>query len=376
MKRRLSEFLETLRQAGLRISLAESIDAGAAVLISGIEPERFREAIAATVVKDQADRPVFDQAFDLFFAIPPSGRPKKKRSRQAGTSGVGSGGSEGDGISASTRPQAPTEERSHRATSTPETEDVRSPSTSCPRGDLRMRRKAILNRTFRDMPPEHVDDCVLLAEMLSRQLWAHKRRRRQRRRRGTLDLRRMLRRSTATGGVPMEPLFRARRPGRIDLIALCDVSHSCAAASEFLWALLRPAELHFRRVRLFAYVDYPVEVEIRDGLVLPESPIDYFARSDFGAVLDRLWRDHETLLNRNTLLLILGDARNNRRSARLDLLRRIQIGLRQVVWLNPEPMVHWNTGDSVIAQYGEACDQVLAADTPARLLQALERVSV
>ena len=171
----------------------------------------------------------------------------------------------------------------------------------------------------------------------------------------------------------MQLALRHRNPGRPDLVALCDLSHSVATASRFLLALLTPAHHFFRRVHLFAFVDRPVEVSIEADQLVPHDHLDLHARSDFGRVLVDFLTRHEALLNRNTLLLVLGDARNNRRPPRADILARMRTGLRHVVWLNPEAPQRWNTGDSVMALYARCCDTVVAADTPRALYVALRR---
>src|SRR5207253_1340939 len=80
---------------------------------------------------------------------------------------------------------------------------------------------------------------------------------------------------------------------------------------------------HFRRVHLFAYVDRLCPVSIEHGHVAPGGPLDLHARSDFGRVLVEVWEGHRARLTRSTLLLVLGDARNNRLPPRADLLRAI-----------------------------------------------------
>lgn len=61
-------FLEALRAAGVRVSLAEGLDAVAAMGRLGWgDREVVREAYAATVVKRSGQRPTFDTLFDLYF---------------------------------------------------------------------------------------------------------------------------------------------------------------------------------------------------------------------------------------------------------------------------------------------------------------------
>jgi len=61
-------FLEALRSAGLPVSLAENLDAIAALQsLDWGERSTVRDAYAATLVKRQSQRPTFDALFDLYF---------------------------------------------------------------------------------------------------------------------------------------------------------------------------------------------------------------------------------------------------------------------------------------------------------------------
>jgi uncharacterized protein with von Willebrand factor type A (vWA) domain len=207
---------------------------------------------------------------------------------------------------------------------------------------------------------------------LARRFKAYLSRRQRMARCGRLDIRRTLRRAVGTGGVPIDPAFRERRPGRPDLIALCDHSHSVAVASRFFVSLIAPARDFFRRQRLFAYVDRAVEISLEGGHIVPHDTLDLYARSDFGNVLLTFYQRYESLLTRNAILLVLGDARNNRRPPRADVLARFSRMVRQVVWLNPEAQSRWNTGDSAMQAYAAHCELLLAASNLRQLQRALE----
>ena len=61
-------FLEALRAAGLPVSLAEDLDAVAALgALDWDQREHVRAGYAATVVKKQTQRPTFDALFDVYF---------------------------------------------------------------------------------------------------------------------------------------------------------------------------------------------------------------------------------------------------------------------------------------------------------------------
>ena len=61
-------FLEALRGAGLSVSLAEGLDAVAALsALPWDQRETVHAAYAATLLKKQSQRPTFDALFDVYF---------------------------------------------------------------------------------------------------------------------------------------------------------------------------------------------------------------------------------------------------------------------------------------------------------------------
>src|SRR5215470_4671105 len=93
MREQLIGFVDALRQAGLRPSVSESLDAAAGVATTGVERPVMREVLAATLVKDHADRATFDEVFNRYFALPPraASRPQPGRVLREGE-GAGRGG--------------------------------------------------------------------------------------------------------------------------------------------------------------------------------------------------------------------------------------------------------------------------------------------
>ncbi len=74
MDKRMVDFVRVLRAAGVRISLAESMDAMNGVEAVGIQSrDVFRSALKTTLVKESRDQQTFDYYFPLFFGdtVPP-----------------------------------------------------------------------------------------------------------------------------------------------------------------------------------------------------------------------------------------------------------------------------------------------------------------
>jgi uncharacterized protein with von Willebrand factor type A (vWA) domain len=375
VKERLLGFVDALRAAGIPVTVSEVLDAMGAVGTIGFAREAFRETLAATLIKDHADRPHFDALFDRYFGIPLRRESKGERRQRPGE-GEGQSGPHRNGQHAA-REQPETPPRSARATTQPRRPPEGEQRRERPRseaGERLAHHRALRQRPFEEMSPNDADACDALVLELARRFRAHLSRRHARSPRGRLDIRRTIRRAISKGGVLIDPAFRRRRPGRPDLIVLCDHSHSVATASRFLLSLIIPARQFFRRVRLFAYVDQPVEVSVEAGHLVPHDRLDLYARSDFGSVLTSFYRQYDALLSRNAIVLILGDARNNRRPPRTDILARVRSLVRQVIWLNPEPLQRWNSGDSVIAAYARHCDVVLGSSSVGELYTALKQV--
>jgi len=69
VQQKIVEFTNLLRKSGIRVSMAESIDAFASLdELSLDDREVFRDALRATMVKRSEDIPTFDQLFDLYWS--------------------------------------------------------------------------------------------------------------------------------------------------------------------------------------------------------------------------------------------------------------------------------------------------------------------
>jgi uncharacterized protein len=188
--------------------------------------------------------------------------------------------------------------------------------------------------------------------------------RRRHAKRGELDMRRTLRRSMSTGGVPMRPAYRRRRPGRPELVVLCDVSGSVAGFSHFTLLLVQALREQFSKVRVFAFVERADEVthlfepgaELSGVMqrVLREADLVAFdGHSDYGGSFGSFAEHWGDAVGPRTSLLVLGDGRTNYRDPNLTVLKRLVGQARHAHWLNPEPRRQWGSGDSAALRYAD-----------------------
>jgi uncharacterized protein with von Willebrand factor type A (vWA) domain len=250
-------------------------------------------------------------------------------------------------------------------------------------------------RTLRKPMIEDVDlmhaTTAELAEMeaaigpLTRKLAARLARRRKRRS-GRLDFRKTVRRSLATGGVPADPQFKHPRPHRPEVWLICDISGSMATFSRFTLQFTHAMSSQFSRLRSFAFVDTVDEVTDFFGpgidfgsalhRVTTEAEVIWLdGHSDYGNTFEKFLTRYGSQISSRTTIIITGDARNNYRPTRDEALGELARRTRTVIWLNPEPMSYWDTGDSTMSAYARHCDSVHEVRTLAHLEAFVEKLT-
>jgi len=190
-----------------------------------------------------------------------------------------------------------------------------------------------------------------LMDRMARKLATRHGRRRRRYRRGKLHVGETVRRAIPTDGIPFHPRWRKIERKRPQIMAVCDVSGSVAAYAKFLLMFLYALQDVLPRTRSFAFSAALGEVSDLFASLPVEEAIErvnlkYGGATDYGRALTEFSELALSEVNRATTVIILGDARNNQADPRLDLLAEIKARAKQVIWLNPESVRLWGTGDS------------------------------
>jgi uncharacterized protein with von Willebrand factor type A (vWA) domain len=245
-------------------------------------------------------------------------------------------------------------------------------------------------RTLRKPLPEDVDfmhasreEMLALQRAiypLTRALAARLAQRRRRRNRGHLDFRSTVRHSLSYGGVPAEPKFRHPRPSRPEMMVVADISGSVASFARFTLQFVYAMASQFSKVRSWVFIDGIDEVtrffqesdDISEAIHRVNTEADVVwvdGHSDYGHAFEVFYNRHLLEVTPKTSLILLGDARNNYHASQNWVVAELRKRARHVYWLNPEPRGYWDTGDSIVSEYGIHCDGVFEC----RNLRQLER---
>lgn len=188
--------------------------------------------------------------------------------------------------------------------------------------------------------------------------------------RGRLDLRRTLRHSLRTGGVPFDIVQRERSKRKPRLVVLCDISDSVRNVSRFMLQFVYTLAELFDRVYSFAFVADIGELtdlfrrhdlERAVKLAYSGDAVNVFANSNYGRALEQFADRHMDKITPRTTVLVIGDGRNNYHASNAHVLATMQRRAKQLWWLNPESRAAWGFGDSAMHEYAVYCDRVVVA---------------
>jgi uncharacterized protein len=423
---RILEFGEELRGEGVAVGTSELLDAFAVLAeIDWTQREDFREALAATLAKSQEDRRIFELVFERFFFRAVELAATREGVREEDLAMLGElsedeldalraeiaqalrDGSEGAmrdlarmAIAAFARRQEGSgvigvdvqrirRALGLRAEPQPELPEEDPRHDGLPRDALR-RFEALLRRELersqiertgnlpparplgeldRALPSGPLADLAAVHRVvaqLRRRLATQGNQMRGHRKHAHVDVRRTMRASLQTGGVPVELKFRPKRPKRPEIYVLCDVSTSVTSASVFFLSVLHALHDTFRKMRSFVFIERISEVTdifehernfkaVSERIGSDAGVADISGYTDYGRVWSEFLVQVEDDLHPRATVIVLGDARTNGRDPRADIFAQIAARAGRTFWLNPEPRLYWNYGDSVIAAYEEFC---------------------
>ncbi|AKU90822.1 VWA domain-containing protein [Vulgatibacter incomptus] len=242
---------------------------------------------------------------------------------------------------------------------------------------------ALAGRAFSELSREELDRTQLAVRRLAEKLKSRLVRRQREKRRGALNVQRTLRKNMGLGGVPAQLVFRNRRPQRPDVVVLCDVSDSVRNVSRLMLLFVHTLQARFAKVRSFAFVSdvgeitqhfKEVDASRAVDLAVAGQSINVYANSNYGRAFMLFAGAHLGAVTRRTTVLVIGDGRNNYNAPNVWALKELKRRARRVIWICPEDRPSWGFGDSEMALYEKAVDQVVVVQNLGGLEAAAEQI--
>jgi uncharacterized protein len=194
-----------------------------------------------------------------------------------------------------------------------------------------------------------------------------------------LDVKGTIRYNQRFMGVPIELKHRKRvlKP-RVTIIV--DISTSMRPVAEFMLRMVYELQDQISKARSFAFISDLHDVSMIFEQNRPAEAVEQVLTSlppghyntDLGNSIHSLMRDHADAVDRRTILIFVGDARNNYNDPRVDIMQLLKARAKRLIWFNPEPPSMWGHGDSDMPQYVPTSSTVHQVATLQQLADAID----
>ena len=237
----------------------------------------------------------------------------------------------------------------------------------------------VLNETIEEMSEKQYQDLTAVIKANAEKFKTKISRQMQRHRHKQFNYKKTMRESLKTFGVPMKLYFEKPKLKRTKIVCIMDVSGSCSKSARLLLRFVYELSSVFTGgVKSYVFIRQLKDVSD----LFQEQPLDTAISEAMGAVpreysnyhyaLQQFHEHHLNTVDKNTIVLFLGDARNNKNKSGIEYLKAIKDQARAVMWLNTEEKEKWDTGDSIIGIYKQQLTSVHEILTTNDLIKFLE----
>jgi len=410
LAKNLLDFVDFLRQGGLKVSNAEAIDAleGLRQHIDWTKKTEVKSALCCFLVKNPHDLPIFHSLFDLYF------QPLKKR--QAQLDKLQQNKEEEDVIAAEqslftqawalpthtlfvTRRQLLPPDAMKTYTKLPATlkkeiklqlnravvqgEDLGVVSAEIIQflqkweaeqmakglerpwgqvvGDLAPVSQNLRNQDLGKLKPIEIEQMQLYIEKLGKKLATLLANRLKiTAQQKKINLRKTIRKNLGSGGVIFNLVYQTKKINKPKITLFCDVSGSMANYSLFTLQLLYGMQQAMEKMESFLFgtdlerITHYLDEKNKDfteiSRLIKENSYQWRGGTALGSSMNSFFRRWSSTVNDKTTVIIISDGATRDQEAALVYLERLKEQAKSLLWLNPKPKGEWATCASKVFQ--------------------------
>lgn len=407
-----ARFVHILRHLGIKVSTGETITALRALeLVDLLNKEHVKAALAATLIKNPDEQPIFSQAFESFFTVPEVKQQQREEWEERRAERLRLLEEAEHDLVYEGETLALTDEEKLFYAQLPEDEKKRIKkyleSSKLPddryhsfkpmleyqiRGTLRYWKQRlgeeddnyyipnlkvddeVLASIIRELGE---DDSNLLYEDMKKirerdlphvtnvlKLLSHKlatkisRRYRMSKKVVKIDLRRSIKANVRYGGIIFKLHYKQKRIQKPDIMLICDVSGSMARYAAFVIQFIYGLSSVVKNIESFIFAEEleyvtPYFMKIRP---FEDTMVELMGKSkiwgkgtNFNKSLKTLRERYPLLLNSNTVVIILSDTKTLEIDQAVQELSKLKKSVKDIIWLNTLPFNEWKDLQSVAA---------------------------
>lgn len=234
------------------------------------------------------------------------------------------------------------------------------------------KQRAISNISFDKMTLAEQEKVKGEVEKIAQKLKDALSRQRKRSSKGNIDIKNTIRTSMKYGGIPFKLRMKAPNRKKGKIIALCDISMSVAFAAQFMLLLLYRLQNRFSKIRTFVFIrntyeishfftKHPLEIALQKAVQTHN--IGMGQLTNYANAFRSFLENYPNIINKDTTLLIMGDALNNHNDPKTEYLQKMADKAARTIWLNPEEQQYWYSPSSAVMDYEPICTQMVECAT-------------
>lgn len=198
----------------------------------------------------------------------------------------------------------------------------------------------------------------------------------------SIDLKETIKKSIKTNGEPMELCWKKPTKSKTNIVTVLDISGSCSSAStvflnlvHIIYSVFLNESKNFVFVNKLHNIDSLIKNQTCENMLnlvknnIPTKGI----YSDYGNVIQQLY-NNKGIINNETILIFLGDARNNKRYDAIPELKNLCNRAKYTLWLNIDAPNKWSQGDSLSYLYKDIVDEMMYIRTPNDIIKGFEKI--
>ena len=194
--------------------------------------------------------------------------------------------------------------------------------------------------------------------------------------RGILNIYKTLNKSVAYNHIPLKRYYKKKKLKKRELIIVADISDSVRKYSKMMLYYIYSLNTFFKEIKTFTFISEIKEItqnfnENKSFESIMTESLNEGGNSDYNSSFESFAKKHHSYFNKNVILIIIGDARNNYIPADLKNIIEIQKKVREIVWLNPDNKLFWNTTDSNMEDY----QRIISSTFQIKTIKDIEKFS-
>lgn len=199
----------------------------------------------------------------------------------------------------------------------------------------------------------------------------------------TIDIKETCKAACNTNGIPLKLLYSKPKKEQAKLVLFLDISGSCKNASEMLMNFMYEMRKAFPGgCKNYVFVNTLYDAsEFFNENSAEKATESVFSKvptrgvySDYNTPLKQYCKNNLSEVDRNTIIIFMGDARNNENPTGEDYMKKISEKARKTYFLNTETMDRWNVNDSIISTYARYMNKTLEVTTPKQLINFMSQI--